>query len=69
MCSNILIPTDGSEFAWKAVRHGIDLAKQIGAKTIVLTVLPLFPTFTTDLLAKPRMIGYEKYLRILGTLE
>src|SRR5271166_648416 len=48
MYSNILIPTDGSELAWKAVRHGIDLAKQIGAKTIVLTVLPPFHTFTTD---------------------
>jgi len=48
MYTNILIPTDGSELAGKAVHHGITLAKRIGAKTIVLTVLPPFHTFTTD---------------------
>jgi nucleotide-binding universal stress UspA family protein len=31
MYTNILIPTDGSELAGKAVRHGIALAKRIGA--------------------------------------
>src|SRR5271156_6406674 len=45
---NILIPTDGSELAGKAVQHGIALAKRIGAKTTALTVLPPFHTFTTD---------------------
>jgi nucleotide-binding universal stress UspA family protein len=48
MYSSILIPTDGSELAEKAVRHGIALAKRIGAKTTVLTVLPPFHTFTID---------------------
>jgi nucleotide-binding universal stress UspA family protein len=48
MYTNILIPTDGSELAEKAVHHGIALAKRIGAKVIVLTVLPPFHTFTTD---------------------
>ena len=48
MYTNILIPTDGSELAGKAVQHGIALAKRIGAKTTVLTVLPPFHTFTTD---------------------
>jgi nucleotide-binding universal stress UspA family protein len=46
--TNILIPTDGSELAGKAVRHGIALAKRIGAKITVLTVLPPFHVFTTD---------------------
>ena len=32
MYKNILIPTDGSELANKAVEHGITLAKAIGAK-------------------------------------
>jgi nucleotide-binding universal stress UspA family protein len=32
MYRNILIPTDGSELAGKAVEHGIVLAKGIGAK-------------------------------------
>ena len=48
MYTNILIPTDGSEFAGKAVQHGIALAKRIGAKVTVLTVLLPFHTFTTD---------------------
>jgi nucleotide-binding universal stress UspA family protein len=48
MYTNILIPTDGSELAGKAVQHGIALAKQIGAKATVLTVLPPFHVLTTD---------------------
>ena len=48
MYTHILIPTDGSELAGKAVQHGIALAKRVGAKAIVLTVLPPFHTFTTD---------------------
>jgi nucleotide-binding universal stress UspA family protein len=48
MYTNILIPTDGSELAEKAVKHGIALAKRIGAKVTVLTVLQPFHTFTTD---------------------
>jgi nucleotide-binding universal stress UspA family protein len=48
MYTSILIPTDGSELAGKAVDHGIELAKRIGAKVTVLTVLPPFHTFTTD---------------------
>ncbi len=48
MYTNILIPTDGLELAGKAVGHGIALAKWIGAKATVLTVLPSFHTLTTD---------------------
>ncbi len=48
MYTSILIPTDGSELAGKAVSHGIALAKEIGAKVTVLTVLPPFHTLTTD---------------------
>jgi nucleotide-binding universal stress UspA family protein len=48
MYTNILIPTDGSELAGKAVQHGIALAKRIGAKVTMLTVLPPFHTITTD---------------------
>ena len=42
MYTNILIPTDGSELAGKAVEHGIALAKRIGAKVTALTVLLSF---------------------------
>ena len=48
MYAYILIPTDGSELAGKAVGHGIALAKRIGAKITALTVLPPFHMFTTD---------------------
>src|SRR5271170_4509066 len=48
MYARILIPTDGSELAGKAVRHGIALAQRIGAKVTALTVLEPFHTFTTD---------------------
>ena len=48
MYTNILIPTDGSELAGKAVEHGIALAKRIGAKVTVVTALPPFHTLTTD---------------------
>ena len=40
MYTHILIPTDGSELAGKAVQHGVALAKRIGAKVTILTVLP-----------------------------
>ncbi|MGA8819119.1 MAG: universal stress protein [Xanthobacteraceae bacterium] len=46
MYTHILIPTDGSELAGKAVQHGIALAKLIGAKVTMLTVLP--PEMVTD---------------------
>jgi nucleotide-binding universal stress UspA family protein len=48
MYANMLIPTDGSELAEKAVQHGIALAKRLGAKVTALTVLPPFHTLTTD---------------------
>ena len=52
MYTNILIATDGSELAGKAVQHGIALAKWVGAKTTGLTVVPPFHILTTD----PQMI-------------
>jgi nucleotide-binding universal stress UspA family protein len=48
MYTNILIPTDGSELAGKGVQHGIPLAKWVGAKVTLLTVLPPFHVLTTD---------------------
>jgi nucleotide-binding universal stress UspA family protein len=48
MYSNILIPTDGSKLADKAVQHGIALAKWVGARVTVLTVVPSFQMLTTD---------------------
>ena len=38
MYNKILIPTDGSELATKAVAHGAMLAKQVGASVVIVTV-------------------------------
>ncbi len=48
MYKHILIPTDGSELAGKAVQHGVTFAKEIGAKITVLTVSAPFHVFTLD---------------------
>jgi nucleotide-binding universal stress UspA family protein len=39
MVSKILVATDGSETAWKAVRYAVDLAKQTGAAITALSVI------------------------------
>ena len=40
MYQHILIATDGSVLANKALEHGIELAKAVGARVSVLTVIP-----------------------------
>lgn len=45
MYRHILIPTDGSELAGRAVRHGLSLAKSLGAKVTVLTVEGSFDVY------------------------
>ena len=39
MISKILVPTDGSKTAQKAARYAIDLAKQLKASIIILSVI------------------------------
>lgn len=46
MFKRILLPTDGSEPAQRAVLAGIAFAKDLGAEVIGLTVIPKFHTFT-----------------------
>lgn len=48
MYEKILLPTDGSELAGEAVKHGIALAKRLGAQVTALTVSPPFHTLTVD---------------------
>jgi len=43
---NILIATDGSELAAKAVDHGLVFAKEIGAKITAVTVTEPFHVFS-----------------------
>jgi nucleotide-binding universal stress UspA family protein len=46
MYRHILIATDGSELARRAVRHGLSLAKAVGAKVTALTVEGSFDVYT-----------------------
>jgi nucleotide-binding universal stress UspA family protein len=39
MISNILVPTDGSKASQKAARYAVDLAKQLKASIIALSVI------------------------------
>jgi nucleotide-binding universal stress UspA family protein len=42
----LLIPTDGSQLAGKAVRDGLAFAKSLGASAVLLTVTAPFHIFT-----------------------
>lgn len=48
MFNNILIATDGSELAAKAVQQGITLARETGARITALTVTMPFHTFSLE---------------------
>ncbi|MFH2043657.1 MAG: universal stress protein [Pseudomonadota bacterium] len=39
MISKILVPTDGSKTAQKAANYGVDLAKQLNASVIIMSVI------------------------------
>jgi nucleotide-binding universal stress UspA family protein len=49
MYKNILIATDGSELAGKAVQHGLALAKAIAAQVTAVTVMKPFRVFTLEM--------------------
>jgi nucleotide-binding universal stress UspA family protein len=74
MYKNILIPTDGSELAGNAVKHGIAFAKEIGAKITVLTVtapLDLFmldPQYVEDASAQYRKDVQEHTAKVFGAI-
>ena len=57
MYKHILLPTDGSELSKAAMKHGIELAKAIGAKVTALVV----STPLTSLVVEPS--------RVSGALE
>lgn len=63
MYKHILIPTDGSELAKKALTHGLALAKALGAKVTVLTATPMWSAaeMTTQVRHQPHPIeDYER---------
>ena len=46
MFKHILVPTDGSKLSEKAIKHAVQLAKQLDARMTVVHVIPKFHTFT-----------------------
>ena len=42
MYKNVLIPTDGTPLSLEAIKHGVELAKEIGAKIALLTITEPF---------------------------
>jgi nucleotide-binding universal stress UspA family protein len=53
MYKRILIPTDGSDFAERAVSHGVALAKALGAQIVGLNVTQPLHTGTPRALIPP----------------
>ena len=75
MYKNILIPTDGSDLATKAVEQGVRFAKDIGAKVTAMTVSEPFHLLSvapSQLEYTP--IEYKKHAqahaeKVLGTVS
>jgi universal stress protein A len=57
----ILVPTDFSSYSDKAVKQGLDIARQYGAKLFLLHVLPILRQYAFDYaLPEEMMIAAEK---------
>jgi len=64
MYEHILIPTDGSDLSNKAIEHGLELAKALGAKITALTVSEPFYVSAFE----PSMAEqYKKHVAALAT--
>ena len=59
MYRNILIATDGSELAQKAIEHGLAIAKGLGSKVTVVTVTEMMSTQNGMLM--PRAADVDRY--------
>jgi nucleotide-binding universal stress UspA family protein len=75
MYKHILLPTDGSELSAKAVRDGVQLAKEIGARVTAVHVTPPFypsemsPSSLTAHAQEHEAKSRESAKRALGAVE
>jgi nucleotide-binding universal stress UspA family protein len=75
MYKNILIPTDGSDLAGKAVEQGVVFAKEIGAKVTAMTVTEPFHLLSVELnQLEYTPIEYKEHAaahaeKVLGTIS
>jgi nucleotide-binding universal stress UspA family protein len=56
MFKSILLPTDGSQLADRAVAQGIAFAKEIGARIMAVTVVEPFAVFSV----RPEQVEYTR---------
>ena len=65
MYKHILIPTDGSRTAQKAVEAGIDFARESGARITFFTALPEYVVpYASELMAHKRVMSLEEHERL-----
>src|SRR3954465_14947737 len=60
MYKNILVPTDGSKPAGKAIKQGMALAKSLGSKLTVLNVMPEFQMVIDEGFVIPNIDSLKK---------
>ena len=60
MYKHILLPTDGSKLASKAIKQGIQLAKSIGARVTVINVVPEFQLMMDEGFMPPNTMAIRK---------
>lgn len=60
MFKHILLPTDGSKLADRAVVRGIGLAKSLGAKVTLLSVVPEFRMVADESFAVPMSAEFKQ---------
>jgi len=60
MFKHILLPTDGSKLASRAVVRGLGLAKSLGAKVTLLSVVPEFRMVADESFAVPMGVQFKE---------
>lgn len=60
MFKHILLPTDGSKLSDRAVVRGISLAKALGTKITLLSVVPEFRMVADESFAVPMGVEFKK---------
>lgn len=63
MYKHILIPTDGSELAEKAVANGIEFAREAGARVTLFTAVPEYRAPSESEIWGKRVQSLEDYAR------
>lgn len=66
MYKHILIPTDGSNVAEKAVAAGIDFARESGARVTLFTAVPEYELPTASQVLSGEFVSVEEHARNSG---